>query len=109
MPLRFMKMDDVAAELNTTQAQGYALLRDGSLPAIKIGGRDQWRIEGSKLEEFFADAYRATAQFVADTPSARTRRSQSWTRRLVRGLTRMASRRWSDGSALRRGARQGTP
>ena len=64
MPLRFMKMDDVAAELNSTQAQVYALLRDGSLPAIKIGGRGQWRIERSKLGEYIADAYRVTAQFV---------------------------------------------
>lgn len=63
-----MKMDDVAAELSTTQAQVYALVRNGSLPAIKIGGRGQWRVERSKLEEFIAEAYRQTAQFVADNP-----------------------------------------
>ena len=67
-PSRFMKMDDVAAELATSQAQVYALVRIGSLPAIKIGGRGQWRIERSKLEDFIADAYRQTAQFVADNP-----------------------------------------
>lgn len=36
MPSRFMKMGEVPAELNTTQAQAYALLRDGSLPTFAV-------------------------------------------------------------------------
>jgi excisionase family DNA binding protein len=67
-PSRFMKLGDVAAELLVTQAQVYALVRNGTLPAIKIGGRGQWRIERSKLEEFIVDAYSQTAQFILDTP-----------------------------------------
>src|SRR5665647_2745254 len=71
-PSRFMKMDDVAAKLNTTQAQVYALVRNGSIAAIKIGGRGQWRVERTRLEEFIANAYDETARFVADPPSGGT-------------------------------------
>ncbi|HEY8709064.1 MAG TPA: helix-turn-helix domain-containing protein [Burkholderiaceae bacterium] len=66
-----MKMEDVADELAVKQAQVYALVRNGSLPAIKVGGRGQWRIERSRLETFIADAYTQTAQFVADNPFGR--------------------------------------
>jgi hypothetical protein len=36
---RFLKLDDVAEELNTTHNQVYALVRTGALRAVKIGGR----------------------------------------------------------------------
>ena len=35
-------------------------MRRGDLPAFKLGGRSQWRIERAKLEEFIAQAYEAT-------------------------------------------------
>jgi hypothetical protein len=38
---RLLGLDDVAAELATTKAQVYALVRQKKLPAIKIGGRGQ--------------------------------------------------------------------
>ena len=50
----------VADELNVSQAQAYALVRSGTLPAIKIGGRGQWRIEASALEEMIQRAYADT-------------------------------------------------
>ncbi|WP_152186842.1 helix-turn-helix domain-containing protein [Segeticoccus rhizosphaerae] len=44
---RFMTLDQVAEELATSRAQAYALVRSGELPAIKVGGRGQWRVESS--------------------------------------------------------------
>ena len=67
-PPRFLTLADVAEVLNTSSAQVYALVRRGELPAIKIGGRGQWRVEGDKLEEFIARMYSTTEQFVADHP-----------------------------------------
>ncbi len=32
--------------------------RDRSLAAVKIGGRGQWRVERSRLEEYIAELYR---------------------------------------------------
>src|SRR4051794_41687059 len=40
---RFLQLADVAEILNISAAQTYALVRSGELPAIKIGGRGQWR------------------------------------------------------------------
>lgn len=41
---RFLTLADVSEVLNTSSAQVYALVRRGDLPAIKIGGRGQWRV-----------------------------------------------------------------
>jgi excisionase family DNA binding protein len=65
---RFLTLADVAEVLNISGAQVYALVRRHELKAIKIGGRGQWRVEASELEEFIARAYRDTAQFVRDHP-----------------------------------------
>ena len=65
---RFLTLADVADVLNTSSAQVYALVRRGELPAIKIGGRGQWRVEASKLEEFIAQAYDDTREFVTRHP-----------------------------------------
>jgi hypothetical protein len=37
-------------------------VKRGDLVAIKLGGRGQWRIERSKLEEFIQRAYEETEQ-----------------------------------------------
>ena len=42
----------ITEELNTSQAQIYALVRSGDLVGIQIGGRAQWRVERAKLEEY---------------------------------------------------------
>lgn len=65
---RFLTLADVAEVLNTSSAQVYALVRRGDLPAIKIGGRGQWRVEASRLEEFIARMYDETKSFVAEHP-----------------------------------------
>jgi len=65
---RFLTLADVAEVLNTSSAQVYALVRRGDLPAIKIGGRGQWRVEGSVLEDYIQRMYAETAQFVDQHP-----------------------------------------
>ncbi|WP_166133318.1 helix-turn-helix domain-containing protein [Nocardioides ochotonae] len=65
---RFLTLADVAEVLNTSAAQVYALVRRGELPAIKIGGRGQWRVESSQLEEFIARMYAETRTFVDEHP-----------------------------------------
>ncbi|WP_435768946.1 helix-turn-helix domain-containing protein [Nocardioides sp. SYSU DS0651] len=65
---RFLTLADVAEVLNTSSAQVYALVRRGELPAIKIGGRGQWRVEGAKLEEYIQEQYRQAERYVAEHP-----------------------------------------
>lgn len=65
---RFLTLADVAEVLNTSSAQVYAMVRRGDLEAIKIGGRGQWRVESSKLEDYIAQMYQETASFVAEHP-----------------------------------------
>lgn len=65
---RFLQLADVAEILNTSTAQVYALVRRGELPAIKIGGRGQWRVESSELEAFIQRSYEETRSFVREHP-----------------------------------------
>lgn len=65
---RFLQLSDVAEVLNISASQTYALVRSGDLPAIKIGGRGQWRVEASALEEYIARCYEQTKAFVASHP-----------------------------------------
>lgn len=59
---RFMTLRQVADLLKCTQGQVYSLVRSGDLQGIQIGGRNQWRVERSKLEEYIEQAYRRTAE-----------------------------------------------
>ena len=61
---RFLTLVDVAEVLNTSSAQVYALVRSGDLPAIKIGGRGQWRVEKIELENYIKRMYDQTRVFV---------------------------------------------
>ena len=54
---RFLPRSAVCEMLAISSAAGYALVRSGELPAIQIGGRGQWRVEASVLEEFIAAKY----------------------------------------------------
>lgn len=65
---RFLLLEDVAEVLSTTRAQVYALVRSGELPAIKVGGRGQWRVERDKLEGYIAQAYVDTKRWVRENP-----------------------------------------
>lgn len=63
-----MLLSDVAAELNVSDSQVYHMVRSGELPAIKIGGRGQWRVERAKLEQYIEEKYAETASWVRDNP-----------------------------------------
>ena len=65
---RFLTLADVAEVLNTSSAQVYALVRRGDLPAIKVGGRGQWRVETTELEGYIARMYDQTRSFVQAHP-----------------------------------------
>lgn len=66
---RFLTLTDVAEVLNISSAQTYALVRTGSLRAIKVGGRGQWRVESTELEAYISRCYEETATFVATGPT----------------------------------------
>jgi len=68
MDKRFLQLSDVAEVLNISAAQAYALVRSGDLPAIKVGGRGQWRVEVPLLERYIQDAYKRTRDFVNTHP-----------------------------------------
>ncbi|WP_026208190.1 helix-turn-helix transcriptional regulator [Catelliglobosispora koreensis] len=65
---RFLTLEQVAEELSTSAAQIYALVRRGELVAIRLGGRGQWRVERSKLEDFIAQLYTDTERYVRENP-----------------------------------------
>lgn len=67
---RFLTLADVSEVLNTSQAQVYALVRRGDLPAIKIGGRGQWRVESEQLEVYIERMYSEARTFVENHPFA---------------------------------------
>lgn len=64
MAPRFLPLADVAEVLNISSAQAYALVRSGELPAIKVGGRGQWRVETSELEGYIQRMYDQTRALV---------------------------------------------
>lgn len=61
---RFLTLSDVAEILNISASQTYALVRSGSLPAIKIGGRGQWRVERCQLESYVDRMYDQTRELL---------------------------------------------
>ncbi|MFN8097405.1 MAG: helix-turn-helix domain-containing protein [Dermatophilaceae bacterium] len=68
MTKRFIQLAEVAEVLDISAAQAYALVRSGDLPAIKVGGRGQWRVERSALEDYIQRMYAETRTFVAAHP-----------------------------------------
>ncbi|WP_432574884.1 helix-turn-helix domain-containing protein [Kineococcus sp. SYSU DK005] len=74
MPARFLPLADVAETLAISSAQAYALVRSGELPAIKVGGRGQWRVEESQLEAYIERMYAQTRES-AQTAQQGTRSS----------------------------------
>ena len=63
---RFLTLADVSEVLNVTVRQVYALVRGGDLRGIQIGGRGQWRIENTELEDYIARQYARTDQTISD-------------------------------------------
>ena len=71
MAARFLTMQDVADELAVSMSQVYHMVRSGELPAIKIGGRGQWRIERARLEEYITLKVRRNRRFRPRQPAHR--------------------------------------
>jgi len=65
---RFLQLSEVAEELNVSESQVYHMVRSGELPAIKIGGRGQWRVERARLEDYIEAKYSETAEWVRSNP-----------------------------------------
>jgi excisionase family DNA binding protein len=65
---RFLQLSDVAEVLNISANQVYALVRRGDIPAVKIGGRGQWRVEAVELEKYIERLYAETKQFIDAHP-----------------------------------------
>lgn len=63
-----MQMSEVADELSVSLSQVYHMVRSGELPAIKVGGRGQWRIERDRLERYIERKYAETAEWVQRNP-----------------------------------------
>lgn len=62
---RFLTLPDVSEVLNVTVRQVYSLVRTGDLRGIQIGGRGQWRVEASELEDYIARQYARTEDIKA--------------------------------------------
>jgi excisionase family DNA binding protein len=65
---RFLQLADVAEVLNISASQAYALVRNGDIEAVKIGGRGQWRVEATMLEDYISRLYKETRSFVESHP-----------------------------------------
>jgi excisionase family DNA binding protein len=61
---RFIPLTEVSEILDVSAAQAYALVRSGELPAIKVGGRGQWRVETVELEAYIQRMYAETRDLV---------------------------------------------
>jgi len=68
MAQRFIQLSDVSEILDISSTQAYALVRSGELAAIKVGGRGQWRVEATELENYIQRMYSETKTFVATHP-----------------------------------------
>lgn len=62
MEPRFYTISDVADLLALSEQGVRAMIKSGELPAIQVGGRKQWRIEKSVLEDYIQNAYAASAE-----------------------------------------------
>lgn len=70
MPARFVPLSDVAETLSISASQAYALVRSGELRAIKVGGRGQWRVELTELEDYIQRSYAETRTFLEQENAA---------------------------------------
>lgn len=64
-PGRFLTIDQVAEALNVGLPTVRMLLKSGELRGIQIGARGLWRVGNADLDDYVAEAYRATAKKIA--------------------------------------------
>jgi excisionase family DNA binding protein len=67
---RFLQLADVAEILSISARQAYTLVHTGELPAIQVGGRGQWRVEATELENYIQRKYAETRDMVRSRPSS---------------------------------------
>jgi excisionase family DNA binding protein len=60
MASRFLTLADVTEILNVSMPQAYALVHNGDLRGMQIGGRNQWRVSQDDLEEYIQRMYDET-------------------------------------------------
>lgn len=63
--MRFMRLDDVADELDVKLSLVRNLVKTGELPAIQVGGRGMWRVEREDFEKYI-DRQREAARAAAE-------------------------------------------
>lgn len=63
--MRFLRLEDVAEELNVKLPQVRSLVKSGELPAIQIGGRGMWRVERVELENYIQRRYSEAREEIA--------------------------------------------
>ncbi|KJK13965.1 hypothetical protein UB45_00600 [Terrabacter sp. 28] len=61
-------MPEVAVLLSTSVAQVRSLVRSGDLPAMRLGGRGQWRVDRARLEVWIDTQHEATQSWIKDNP-----------------------------------------
>ncbi|MGO2751889.1 MAG: helix-turn-helix domain-containing protein [Pseudoclavibacter sp.] len=54
---RFLTLAEVCEILNVTMDIATGLVQSGELPAIRIGGVGEWRVERTVLEQYIDDQY----------------------------------------------------
>jgi len=59
---------EVSEVLNISERQAYALVRRGDLVGIRIGGRGQWRVEHSQLEDYIQRQYTDARRYISEHP-----------------------------------------
>lgn len=62
----FLTVEQIAEELNVSVAEVRALLKSGDLRGIQVGGRNVWRIGANDVEDYIAEAYKRTAEHIAE-------------------------------------------
>lgn len=72
MEPKFLDLAGVAEWLAISGSQARAMVLSGELPAIQVGGRNQWRVEVTELEAYIQRKYTENAERLAEEASRRS-------------------------------------
>jgi excisionase family DNA binding protein len=64
VPPRFYQLAEVAEMLSISPRQALAMVHTGELLGIQVGGRGQWRVEASELEDYIQRKYAETREMI---------------------------------------------
>ncbi|QCX47507.1 DNA-binding protein [Arcanobacterium haemolyticum] len=62
---KFLTIADVAESLCVSAGQVRTLIKNGEIPAIQVGGRGQWRISETALDDYIQSGYEKTRQKIS--------------------------------------------